>query len=175
MTAAQRQFVRAQVAAAAIVNFALNGGVAWLTARGAPPAPVWAKGPCVGFEIVGMSFFLPLVTCLVLTTIVRGLGKKGKAPALDAPPRTWRWLPASTLGRGALLGLASALAIGPAVASALQAAGLALMTAMQVVWLKGLYGAALGALVTVPITAWALVPATAARARSPGAPSAGGR
>ncbi len=161
MSEEQRRFIWFQVIAAALFNLVLNGVIAWLMFHGAPPMPMWARGPSVGFDTVGTSFFLPLITCLVLTKVVRGQVAAGKAPALAASPTValWRWLPHGTLARGAVIGLTCALSIGPATAVALQGAGFALMTGLQIVWFKALYGAALAALVTVPITHWALSPA----------------
>jgi hypothetical protein len=99
---------------------------------------------------VGTSFFLPLTTCLVLTPFVRRALRAGTLPALgrDALPRAVRWLPASFVGRGAVVGLVSALTLAPATCAALGALGVIGMTRVEDTLYKALYTAVLGMIVT---------------------------
>lgn len=96
-----------QAIGSVLLNVPLNGGAAWASFPPVPSLPLFAKGNCVAGDTIGTSFFLPLVTCLILTPIVRRLVRKGTVAPLSRPdsPAHARFLPANFVGRGALVGL----------------------------------------------------------------------
>lgn len=151
----QRVFVRSQVAGGFVINFFLNGGLAWLTFPPVAALPVWARGNCIAGDTIGTSFFLPLITCLVLTSIVRRLLRLERLPGLarEALPAALRFWPRNIVGRGALVGLACALSFAAATLALLTALGIDSMTRAQVAVYKAIYTGLLGALVT-PLFGW---------------------
>jgi hypothetical protein len=76
--------------------------------------------------------------------------RKGAVPPIErsALPAWARWLPANFVGRGAAVGLVTALTIALAALGILTAAGVAEMTRTHVTIWKGLSTALLGVLVT---------------------------
>jgi hypothetical protein len=147
---AHRKLLAWQAALGFGLNAILNGGLAWLMPPPEPGLPMWARGNCVGGDVIGTSFFLPLVTCLVLTTLLRRSLRAGAMPSIPRAqlPAAIRWLPANVIGRGAVVGLASAATIAPLVLVGLGAAGVQALTPGHIVILKAVYTAFLGALVT---------------------------
>jgi len=150
-----RRLLQAQALGGLVLNIPLNGAAAWL---GFPPVvrlPLWAKANCVAFDTLGTSFFLPLVTCLVLTLLQR---RSLRAGALDPLPRASlpalvRFWPQNVVGRGALVGLLSMLTVGAATLALLTAAGVEGMSRGENTLYKAVYTAMLGAIVT-PLFGW---------------------
>lgn len=160
LSAEARAFLFTQIIGAAIANVPINAGLAWLSFP-EPTAPVFARGPCVAFDTIGTSLCLPLVTCLVLTPIVRRLAKNGKAPAFTwstATKRAFGWLPRSTFLRGLALGGLSMVLVAPFALGLLKLLGLDVMSRGAIVAFKGVYGAVLAAIITTPAVICALAP-----------------
>jgi hypothetical protein len=141
----------AQVAGGVVLNFFMNGAAAWLTFPPVPSLPFWTRGNCAAFDTLGTSFFLPLVTCLVLTPLTRrSLSPRGAVPALDraALPSFARWLPANMLARGAALGALSMATVAHATILAGIALGAGALGRGDMALYKAVYTAILGGLVT---------------------------
>lgn len=155
LSPAHRNLLIGQAAAGVVLNFPLNGAIAWFTAAPDVPMPLLARGPCVAFDTVGTSFFLPLVTCLVLTTLLRRGLRAGHVAALprEALPGPIRGLPANAFGRGALLGLLCALTLAPATVALLSYTGVSALSRPGMALFKAVYTAALGLWVT-PLFGW---------------------
>ena len=140
--------IREQVIAPAVINFALNAGIAWLLFRGRGIVPLWGEGG-VAQDAIATLFLLPFLTCLIVTPLVRRAVGAGKVPPLDAAiglPRSIERLPRALLARAAALGLGGIVAGAPLVLGAVVLAGGALAPA-TLVFSKGVYTAALAALV----------------------------
>src|SRR5690349_627980 len=97
LTPDHRRLVLGQALGGAVVNFFLNGGVAWLTFPPVETMPIWARGNCVAGDTIGTSFFLPLITCIILTLVTRKVLRGGSMPwiARAELPTVSRILPAN--------------------------------------------------------------------------------
>ena len=58
----------------------INGAIGWAMFRGVATIPLWGASS-IGGDTLGTSFFLPAITCLIVTPLVRGQVRKGAAPA----------------------------------------------------------------------------------------------
>ncbi|MFO0761003.1 MAG: hypothetical protein U0359_31285 [Byssovorax sp.] len=147
---AHRRLLLVQAFGSMPLNVALNGVAAYL---GFPPVerlPLWAKANCVAFDTLGTSFFLPLITCLVLTTLQRRALRAGALDGLARAslPAAVRFWPAGMLGRGALVGLFSMILAGGPTLALLTFAGVEGMSRGEDVLYKAVYTALLGMIVT---------------------------
>ena len=165
LTPDHRRLVLGQALGGAVVNFFLNGGVAWLTFPPIDTMPMWARGNCVAGDTLGTSFFLPLITCIILTLVTRKVLRGGSMPwlPLSELPTVSRILPGNFVGRGALVGLICALTIGLGTLGLLTLLGVDGMNRSQVAMYKAVYTVLLGLIVT-PVFVW--------RAFADGAPGA---
>ncbi len=150
LSPAHRNLLLGQAIGSVVLNVPLNGGAAWATFPPIAALPVFARGNCVAGDTIGTSFFLPLVTCLILTPIVRRLVRgSAAAPIARADLAGYaRFLPANFVGRGALVGLLSALSFGVLTLVLLSVLGVESMTRGQVAVYKAVYTAILGIVVT---------------------------
>ena len=168
MTPAQRRYLLVeQGLGSVVVNFALNAAIAWLMFRGVDEVPLWGQAS-IGGDTIGTSFFLPLITCLVVTRVARGAVRTGHVAALDwtrATHPVLRVLPRATLLRGLALGAACAAVVGPLATAVFAAAGLAPLRLWPFVVLKAGYAAALGLVVTPVLALWAITEAGATTGR----------
>ena len=139
-----------QAAGGVIINAPLNGLLAWLMFPPVPSLPIWAKGNCIAGDTIGTSFFLPLITCLILTALTRRALRSGAMPGLPlaSVPRALRWLPANMAGRGALVGLACALTVALITLFSISGAGVEGMTRGEVALFKAVYTGLLGGAVS---------------------------
>jgi len=140
---------------AGLLNFILGGGIAWLSARGAQRVPLWAvpspTAPNVATDTVGTLFFLPLITCLILTTIVWRQLRSGAADSdvyADSPSSLLDRLPLGPLRKGAILGGLSAVALSPLTLAVLALADFDGVSPAQFALFKAILGTVLGVLVT---------------------------
>lgn len=103
----RRLLVVDQGVVAAVVNFLLNGGIAWLLFRSMNHVPLWGQSSIAG-DTVATAFLLPLLTCLIVTRVVRRQIANGRVPPLAATPASTalQFLASlSILRRGVLLGV----------------------------------------------------------------------
>jgi hypothetical protein len=147
----------------AVVNFVVNGAIAWLSIRGQHQVPLWAlpliDKPSVAIDTVGTFFFLPLTTCVICTTAIWQQLKAGRLPRLVAQNEVASVLdrlPASRLRRGLVLAALSLAALAPASMMLLTLLDSNGMSPGQFVLYKALLGAALGAVFTPVIAACAM-------------------
>ena len=150
---------------AALVNVALNAGIAWLSVRGQRTVPLWPArvvgGPSTFTDTVGTLFVLPLTTCLMCTTAVwRELRDGGLSP-LARPAGVLGCalarLPARRLRRGLVLGALTTLALGPPVTLLLVVLHVGELSGQAFMVYKVGFAVALGALVTPLIVVRAMV------------------
>ena len=133
-----------------VINFVLNGLIGLLMFRGVNPVPTWGIESSAGPDLIGTCFFLPAITCLIVTPIVRRHVRGGMVEptaAEDLPI----WLqpfrrPLAT--RAALFGLAGLAFIGSLVAAALLSAGPTHFGLGPFLWFKASFSAVLGGAVT---------------------------
>lgn len=150
LSPAHRKLLLAQALGSVAMNVPLNGALAWLTFPPIAAMPLWARGPCVAFDTFGTSFFLPLITCLILTPITRRLVRTGVVPPKprEELPALVRFWPENFVGRGALVGLLSAFTVGLPTLVALTLAGAQEMTRGEMAIYKAVYTMILGVIVT---------------------------
>lgn len=149
LSLSHRRLLIGQAVAGVVFNFFFNGALAWWTFPPVKTLPLWAQGNCVGGDTIGTGFFLPLITSLILTPLMRRSLASGAVAGIDRArlPGWIRFLPANFVGRGALVGLFCALTIAVATAGLLTGAGVAGMSRGQVAIYKAVYTAILGLLV----------------------------
>jgi|SRR5579862_7085045 len=149
---------------AAVFNFVLNGGIAWLLFRGLERVPLYGQQSIAG-DTVATCFFLPFLTALIVTPLVRRRISAGTLAALgwtrESHPLL-AWLPAGTAKRALVLGIGCALVIGPMSLWALSRLEVIELSFWSFVAFKAAFAAGLALLVTPVISLWALA-ATVAR------------
>lgn len=148
---------------AGLVNLGINAAIAWLLFRGAATVPLWGE-QSIGGDTIGTTFFLPLITTLIASRIVRSQARAGRVPwlAWDAGS-PWRRLPKPLWLRGVVLGLACVTMVGLPASWLLGASGVAEMTFGGFVAFKAIFAALLGVAVTPLIARAALADAGASR------------
>ncbi|HEX5631907.1 MAG TPA: hypothetical protein VFX50_01725 [Gemmatimonadales bacterium] len=157
LSAEQRRFLwLGQAAVAFGVNVVLNAAIGWAMFRGVATIPLWGASS-IGGDTLGTSFFLPAITCLIVTPIVRGQVRKGEAPAFEGALAGWlspfqRSLPL----RAAALGLVSVPLAGGAGVALLCALGVGALDFAPFLGWKALYAGVLGACVQPAIALLAL-------------------
>jgi hypothetical protein len=144
------------------INFALNGATGWLMFRGVDPVPTWGIASSAGPDLIGTCFFLPAITSLIVTPIVRRHARSGlvrRVSEADLP--SWmRSFHRALAIRAVLFGLACLVVVGTLLAGVLLLAGPAQLGLTPFLWLKASFSALLGALVTPVIALVALADAS---------------
>ena len=138
-----------------VINIPLNGALTRLTFPPVPLLPLLARGPCVLFDTLGTSLSLPLITCLLLTAVVRRLVRSGAMPRATPTGLVAR-LPGSAFLRGLLLGALALLFVGLPTVAALAVVGVEALGLGAMVAYKVVFSVALGTLITPPIVLAAL-------------------
>jgi hypothetical protein len=157
LSAEQRRFLWVgQSVVPFAINVVLNGAIGWAMFHGMATIPLWGSSS-IGGDTLGTSFFLPAITCLIVTPLVRSQVRKGAAPAFDGALAGWlRPFQRSLLVRAAALGLACVPLAGGAAVALLAALGVTALDFAPFVGWKALYAGVLGALVTPAIALLAL-------------------
>ncbi len=153
-----RFLVLEQGIGSAVINFLLNGAIAWLLFRGLEQVPLWGQQSIAG-DTIGTCFFLPFITTLIVTPLARGRVRTGSLTALPWTRDTHaplRWLPPGTVKRGLVLGIATAVLIGPLSVALLQWANVQELSFWRFVWFKAAFAAVLALIVTPIISIWAI-------------------
>jgi hypothetical protein len=155
LSATQRKYLlNDQIIGGAIFNFVLNTLLAWLTFRRHEVVPLKGDQSIVA-NVLGIAIILPLLSCVIVTPLVRKAIQAGKVEPLQQAS-TGRtvvlWLPKLSLLRGLVLSLLSLAWAAPLVLAVLVFAGVASMSVGGFVFVNGLYAAAISAGVS-PIVA----------------------
>ena len=139
----------------AVVNFLINGAIAWALFHSMPYVPLWGQSSIAG-DTFATAFLLPLLTCLIVTRIVHRQVVAGRVLPLPmvSAPRPMQFLALlSTLRRGLALGLGGvALGALPTVLWFIWA-GPPELQRESFLWFKAGFAAVLAAAVT-PLIAW---------------------
>ena len=149
---------------AAVVNAALNALIAWGTAAGEDEIPLWAaplaEGPSTITDTVGTFFILPLITTLVITSVVwHELRERRLAPLTRRTAGVLARLPGKRLRRGAYFGAICTVVLGPPAVLVLLLLDFGDISVGDFVLYKAIFGVVLGALVTPPIALAAMTDA----------------
>jgi hypothetical protein len=139
----------------AVLNVAVNAAIAWLFVAGQDDVTLWGRplldGTTTVVDALGTLFVLPLVTCLIVTTVVRSEIAGGGLTRLGAEPPLSPWLervPRTRLRRGARFGLVTLAALAIPVTLLLLALAPDPMSRGSFVAYKVGFTVALGAVVT---------------------------
>jgi|SRR5262245_473264 len=156
LSAAQRGYLFiGQMIVPAVINLVLNGLIAWAMFRGASEVPLFGQQSIVG-DTLGTCFFLPAITCLIVTPIVRGHVRKGMAERLGALPAWLAPFQRGLVARALALGLAGVAVAGSFAVVALLVLGVQTLAFTPFVVAKAVFAGVLGALVTPLIALLAL-------------------
>ncbi len=142
----------------AVINFLLNGAIAWGLFRSFERVPLWGQ-QSIGVDTIATCFFLPFITALIVTPLVRKRVQAGTLAALGWTRETHPalgWLPSGTAMRALVLGIVCALAIGSLSVWALGRLGVSELAFWPFVGFKAAFAAALAFVVTPVISLWAL-------------------
>lgn len=169
LAAAHRTYaLRDQGIGAAIVNFLINGAIAWLMFRSLAAVPLWGQQSIAG-DTIGTGFFLPFITCLIVTPLTLRQVRSGTLPVpawsrVDHP--LLARLPRGAAARGAVLGAIGALLLAPPVVFALSALGVGELELWRFIAFKAIFAAILAALVS-PLIALAAIGDASSGSRAP--------
>ena len=129
----------------AVMNGVINPGVAALQTSGQEMIELWSTSGGLGPDTIGTSFFLPLMTCLIVTPLVRRSVRRGSIGALPPLGSNRR---RGVLGRGLRLGGLGVLGFGLPVVAVLTLLDVTEMARTPFLVWKIVSTAFLGALVT---------------------------
>ena len=157
LSAAQRGYLWVgQATVPALINLVLNGMIGWAMFRSVSELPRFGNPSIVG-DTLGTCFFLPAITCLIVTPLVRGQVKKGAVPAFTGALAGWLRPFQRGLGlRACALGLVCIPFAGGLAIVLLAALGVEALGFAHFLGLKALYAGVLAALVTPVIALLAL-------------------
>lgn len=154
----RRYLILEQGVGSALINFLLNGVIAWLLFRALESVPLWGDQSIAG-DTIGTAFLLPFFTCLIVTRLARGQVRSGRLPPLGwqraMHPALGR-LPRGTFLRALVLGFACVALTAPFSLWALDRGGVDHMSFWGFVAFKATFAAVLAAAVTPLIALCAL-------------------
>ncbi len=160
-SAQRRHLVVGQSIVPALINFVLNGAIGFAMFRSVAELPLFGD-PSIVADTLGTCFFLPAITCLIVTPIVRGRVRKGVAQPLAALPGWLAPFHRSLLQRAFALGLATVALAGGLAVLALLALGVEALAFTPFLFFKAVFAGLLGGLVTPLIALLALADRPAA-------------
>jgi hypothetical protein len=143
-----------------VINFLLNGAIAWVVFRSAQSVPLWGQ-TSIAADTLATAFILPVMTSLIVSRLVRWQVRSGQLSPLPASQAlSSMWGRRSSLHRGAVLGAVAVVLAAAPVVVLFAAIGPAELERWRFIWFKAGFAAALGALVTPLIAWWALAHAS---------------
>jgi hypothetical protein len=148
-----RYLLLEQAFGGAVVNFALNGAIAFASFHSLATVPLWGR-QSIAADTVATTLLLPLVTCLIVTPLARRRVRRGTLPRLEWPrsaPAALGRAPGGTFSRALLVGGVSLAVVAPPALWALSALGVTAMSFAEFLLFKATFAAALAAAVTPAI------------------------
>jgi hypothetical protein len=150
----RRWIVTRAILATAVFNLIINMASAWLGVQGQDEVNLWGV-PLVEATIlwnsVGILFFLPLITCALITTAVRHDVEVGSLSSQHRLRIAHGWLsvpPTGRLRRGAVFGAIAVVGLIPLLLLMFAVDGFPGLTKAEFVFFETAFAVALGALVT---------------------------
>ena len=133
------------------INFVLNGLLGFLMFRGMNPVPTWGIESSAGPDLIGTCFFLPAITCLIVTPLVRRHIRSGMVERISPSEGLPGWLrpfQRPLAGRALVFGLVGLTLVGVPLAGGLLSAAPAQSGLILFLWFKASFSAVLGGAVT---------------------------
>jgi hypothetical protein len=144
----------------AIVNFLLNGAIAWYLFRKLPSMPLRGS-PGIALDTLVTAFMLPVLTALIAAWLVRWRVVRRKLSPIPAELlRPSSWSRRSFLVRGTLLGVAALVLVAVPLVLILALVGIEQLSLVRFIWFKASFAAGVGILVTPLLGWWALMDAS---------------
>ena len=151
-----------QLAVPVLINVVLNGAIGFAIFRGASEVP-WLGTQSIVGDTLGTGFFLPAITCLIVTPLVRGHVRKGAAePMRGTLPRWLAAFPRALVPRALALGLAGVAVAGGLLLALSALLGVETLAFVPFLGFKAVFAGLLGGLVTPLIALLALADRPAA-------------
>ncbi len=154
----RRYLVLEQGIGAAVFNFGLNAGIAWLLFRSQDVVPLWGDRSIAG-DTVATSMILPFLTTLIVTPTARRQLRAGRVSPLGWTRATHPplgWLPRGTLARAFVLGLVCAIVLAPLTLFVLMRLHVADLGLGRFIVFKAGFAAAEALVVTPLVALWAI-------------------
>jgi hypothetical protein len=155
----QRSFlIRHHIIGATLFNALLNGFLAWLTFRHQPAVPI-AGDPSVVGDAIGTAVLLPLLTCLIVTPLVRRAIAHGRVEPLSSFAGNISmvlWLPRLSFFRGLALSLLCLAWLTPLYLAPMLLADIASLSVGAFVFMKIMYAGVMAAWVAPVVALYVL-------------------
>jgi hypothetical protein len=138
----------------AVINAAINSGVGWLSVSGLSEVQVWSSDRGAVADLLGTSFFLPLITCLIATPLVRRDKDRARIGGLPHQylPYWMRWLQRPLPVRALQFGITGIVLLSVPICLLWEVFAGSTITVSQFLVIKTTFAVALGTVVT-PVTA----------------------
>ncbi|HEX6687844.1 MAG TPA: hypothetical protein VF085_04175 [Solirubrobacterales bacterium] len=159
----RRWIVLRALLAAAAINVVINAAMAWLSVHGQDGVPLWGAPMAettIIWNVVSTLFLLPLITCVLVTRVVRQEVRQGSLTSLSRLRSAHGWLaalPSTPWRRGVAFGAIAVVVLAPPLTLALAASGFPELTGGQFIACQAAFTAVLGAIVTPVIALYAMV------------------
>jgi hypothetical protein len=140
------------------INIAVNVVIGALTFWGQDSVQTWTLDKGAAADSIGTCFFLPFITCLIATPIVRSQLKNGTAPQVSAldVPRWAKRMNEPLLLRATKSGIVGMLLLAAPVYAAYFAFAPDSIETIRFIGLKSIFAGVFGILATPPIALVAL-------------------
>lgn len=153
--AAWRYVLVDQGLVAIFVNFGLNWGIAWAVFHKMPSIPVAGEFSIIG-DTVATCWMLPLISCLIVTSLTRNEVRQGRIAGFGADSRQslfWKKITRFLIIRAMGWGLIGRLLLAPLAVQGIAISGMEPLPLQTFLILKGLFASALG-IFFCPFHAW---------------------
>lgn len=151
----RRFLIVEQGVGAALFNLVVNGLIAWGLFRHLARVPLWGQ-ESIAVDTIATGVLLPLLTCLIVTALVRRQVAGGKpAPLAEAHPAV-AWMPRHSFARGLVLAGIISLTLVPSTLALLASLGVSGMSFWGFVCFKASWAALAALLVTPVVALWAI-------------------
>ncbi len=148
-----RKILATEIVVSAVINGAFGLLFGWLLGKGMQSIPFSGTGGIVP-DVLATTFLTGFVTTLIVTPILRGRIKKwekeGGKPNVSQYSGTgyMKRLPQNLWARALIIGLACMVVLSTLILSVLFMSKAAPLTPHDFIWVKALYGAVIGCLLT---------------------------
>jgi len=143
-----------------IVNFVMNGLIAWLLNRSASTIPLW-QGSSVALDLIATAFILPFAICIIVSATIKSKVLSGKiSPLLPNQFPNSRWFKRLALFRGLFLGILGVIFGALPILWALSLGQAQPFPVISYILFKAVWAALIASLITPIVGWWALANAS---------------